>query len=652
MSVLIWDLETDGLLNEVTKLNSLVIGNDAGDLLLNCAPPSTYDRFETGIERLMEADAIIGHNIIGYDIPVLDKLHPGWRPKRPNGRWNGPLVLDTLVLARLLWPTEVIRDLDFKRAALGKFPKHLIGRYTLEAFGYRLMEYKGDYKGPWDTWSEEMQEYCVQDVTVTTKLWHKCKEKLERWGLDPLDRSPQPGKDAIQLEHDVAWVVARQERNGFCFDTKGAQALYGKLAARREQLAAELALEFPPDVIRTPFTPKASNSVHGYVKGVPTVKVKTIPFNPGSRQQVAARLQRLGWKPEEYTPDGTPKLDDDVLRSLPYPQAEKLAEYFTIEKRLGQIGEGREAWLRVERKGRIHGRVITNGAVTGRMTHQGPNVAQVPTIHAQYGKECRALFRASPGKKLVGCDADALEMRCLAHYLFRWDEGAYARAVDEGRKDDGTDAHTLNALALGLEPKLVYPDGKSGRDRSKTWFYAFIYGAGDWKLGYTLTGLKYPKQKVAKQGATDRASFLTKLPAMGKIVKWMKQRIEGKKDANGATVRKGKNWVDGIDGRRVSVRSSHSALNTLLQSAGALVMKRALVILDSKLQVEHGLAPGLDFEFVGNIHDEWQIEAKPEYAEIVGQCAAEAIRLAGEYYNFNCPLKGNYVIGDTWADTH
>ena len=457
MKVRLWDLETDGLLDEVSKLNSLVIRDRDDQTLWNCAPPDHYERFERGIDVLMDSDVIVGHNIIGYDIPVLDKLYPGWRSTRRNGRWNGPLVLDTLVLSRLIWPSEVIRERDFTAARDGKFPKHLIGRYSLEAWGYRLGDYKGDFKGPWHTWTEEMQDYCVQDVQVTGKLLELCVDWLTKWGIDPFDRNPAPGKDCVQLEHDVAWIVSRQERRGFTFDAKAAAALYGKLSAIREQLSADISQEFTPDVIKTAFTPKASNSKLGYVKGTPFTKTKTIPFNPASRKQVAARLMRLGWRPEEFTNDGTPTIDDDILRALPFPQAKKLAEYFTVEKRLGQIGEGSQAWLKVEKNGRIHGRVITNGAVTGRMTHQHPNVAQVPTVTAPWGKECRGLFKASTGNKLVGCDADGLELRCLAHYMARWDDGAYAQAVDQGDKSKGTDAHTLNAIGFGLDPKARLP---------------------------------------------------------------------------------------------------------------------------------------------------------------------------------------------------
>lgn len=555
---------------------------------------------------LAEADVIVGHNVIGFDIPAIQKVHPEWKPRG--------IVRDTMILSRLLWPSEKVKEKDFTRHGKGLHPGQLIGSYALEAWGHRLGKHKGDFKGPWHTWTPEMQAYCEQDVEVTAYLWERCQARLR--GED--DGAPW-GEECVELEHDVAWIVARQERHGFTFNVPAATALYAKLVAQRTELEAQLQLEFPPRVIET--ISKASNKKFGYVKG--QVRKKIIPFNPGSRKQVAQRLTEMGWKPDEFTKDGTPKLDDAILSALPYPQAKSLGEFYRIDKIIGQLAEGAEAWLKLERKGRIHGCVVTNGAVTGRMTHSKPNTANVNGDHA-----CRELFTASAGNKLVGCDADALELRCLAHFMARYDGGAYIQTILAGRKEDGTDMHTLNAKTLGCS-----------RDVAKTWFYAFIYGAGDWKLGFTLTGKKGPKRKITNIGKKARADFLTGLPAMGQLVKAVKGVVAKRP------------WVRGLDGRKVYVRSDHAALNTLLQSAGALVMKKALVILDRNLQAA-GLQPGRDYEFVANVHDEWQIDTKPEYVETVGSLAADSIRLAGEHFQFKCPLKGNFVVGANWAETH
>jgi DNA polymerase I-like protein with 3'-5' exonuclease and polymerase domains len=288
-----------------------------------------------------------------------------------------------------------------------------------------------------------------------------------------------------------------------------------------------------------------------------------------------------------------------------------------LTKRIGQVGEGRHSWLASEREGKIHGSVNTNGAVTGRMTHASPNIAQVPSVRAPYGKECRSLFKAETGRRLVGCDADALELRCLAGYMALYDGGKYVKTVLGGRKEDGTDMHSINSRTLGCD-----------RDTAKTWFYAFIYGAGDRKLGSILG-------KGPRAGTQSRTAFLRSLPALDKLVK----RVQDRAASRGHLL--------GLDGRHLRVRSEHAALNTLLQSAGAIFMKQALVLLDETLK-----AHGLDYEFVANVHDEWQIEAREDHAEEVGRLAVSAIQRAGEWFEFGCPLTGNFVIGQTWADTH
>ncbi len=607
MRTLIFDIETDGLLPELTKVHCLVIKDPDSGEMWSCADHPNYSPVKAGLRLLASADLILGHNVIGFDIPALQKVYPDWKP--------GGEVRDTLLLSNLLYPKEVIEGLDFDLAAKGRFPKNLIGRHSLEAWGYRLGEYKGDYKGPWATWSVTMQDYCEQDVTVTDRLWKRMKEEIATgWG-----------SECVKLEHDLAWVLQRQERRGFAFDTEAAGKLYCTLANRRRELEEELTTVFPPKVVRTPFTPKVNNKARGYVKGVLTFKEKVIPFNPGSRKQVAERLIKLGWKPTEYGKDGTPKVDDDTLASLSFPQTKLLAEYFLVAKRLGQLGDGKEAWIRKEKGGRVYGRVIQNGAVTGRMTHRV--IANVPAERTPYGHEMRALFTASQGYKLVGCDADALELRCLAGFMARYDGGAYIKTVLEGKKEEGTDMHTLNAQALGCD-----------RDTAKTWFYAFIYGAGDFKLGATLLG-QGSKPKLTGAGRQARTKFLAALPALGKLVK-----------AVGKTIKQ-RGYLFGLDGRKLRIRSEHAALNTLLQSAGAVLMKRASVILDADLQAA-GLVPGEDYEFVLHYHDELELDVRPHLADKVGQMCADAMEKSGQYFNFRCPIKGNYEIGDNWAEVH
>jgi DNA polymerase I-like protein with 3'-5' exonuclease and polymerase domains len=300
---------------------------------------------------------------------------------------------------------------------------------------------------------------------------------------------------------------------------------------------------------------------------------------------------------------------------MPYPEAKPLCEYLMIQKRLGQLAEGKEAWVKLEKNGRIHGRVNTNGAVTGRCTHSNPNMAQVPAVRAPYGKECRELFKVAPGYKMVGADASGLELRCLAHFMGKWDNGAYAKELLEG------DIHTANQKAAGLET----------RDQAKTFIYAFLYGAGDGKIG-TIVG------KGQEEGARLRANFLKKTPAL----KYLKEAVE---------VASKRGYLLGLDGRKLWIRSEHAALNTLLQSAGALVMKQACVFLDTTISLA-GWEWGKDYSFVLNVHDEWQIEVREPLAKWIGETAVEAIREAGKHFNFRCPLDGEYKIGNNWCETH
>ena len=664
-----FDLESDGLIPEMTKVHSLVIKCDETGTIWNCHDHEPYEgqtgihlSIDEGLRMLMEAPVIYGHNIIEFDVPAIQKIYPWWQPKGT--------IRDTIVLSRLIWVNMLDADfkMEKKRGVNKWITKYLFGRHSLESWGQRLGLWKGDYGKEkaaeakemgltgdeatfyvWGTWSPEMQEYCVQDVEVTEAVWMKClaKETDER---------------AVMIEHVVRTIITRQENWGFAFDEQKAQELYAKLAGMKAELEAQLFEIFKPwyrdegkvvpkidrqvqqkhlkpigyrknKKTGLPLLDKEGNKRWIYPKAqyshdAPYHKVKLEPFNPGSRHDIANRLKVLyGWKPTEFTDDGSPKVDETVLKSLKYPPAPLLTKYLLIQKRIGQICEGKEAWLRHVKNGRIHGRVSTNAAVTGRMTHSKPNVAQVPSGSAPFGPECRTLFTASKGRKLVGCDADALELRCLAGYMAAFDKGAYIKTVLEGNKDDGTDMHTLNAKALGCS-----------RDVAKVWFYAFIYGAGDFKLG-SILGTEGSKKAITAAGTKSRAKFLDALPALKKLVEAVKKKaIKLKK-------------LKGLDGRVLPVRSQHAALNTLLQSAGAILMKMALVVLDRELQAA-GLVPGKDYEFAANIHDEWQIDVSEDKAEQVAQIAADAIRMAGEELNFKCPTAGNADIGDNWAETH
>jgi DNA polymerase I-like protein with 3'-5' exonuclease and polymerase domains len=415
-------LETNALeISKITTIHTMTIYD---------TEVQEYQRYDLsavpqGLKRLSEADMIAGHNIINFDIPAIRHLYPTFTCKE---------VRDTLVLSRVIYPD--IKEFDFKLVQRGLLPIKLIGSHSLKAWGYRLGEYKGSFSedGDFSTWTPQMSDYCEQDVHVTVKLWEKLVEK-------------KLSQEAEILEHEVATIIQRQVAFGFPFKQKDGEALYVTLSKRKQELTEELQKVFPPWQVRlADFVPKRDNKTKGYKAGVPVARYDTITFNPGSRQHIIYQLQtRYKWKPTEFTEKGTPKVDDEVLNKLPYPEAKVLAEYFMVDKRLGQLGDGDKAWLKlVKDDGRIHGDVITNGAVTGRMTHSNPNVAQVPAVRVPYGVECRSLFHVPAGYKEVGCDASGLELRCLAHYMARYDGGAYAKVILEG------DIHSVNQQAAGL----------------------------------------------------------------------------------------------------------------------------------------------------------------------------------------------------------
>lgn len=291
--------------------------------------------------------------------------------------------------------------------------------------------------------------------------------------------------------------------------------------------------------------------------------------------------------------------------------ASLIKEYMMLQKRIAQI----ESWLEVVGvNGRVHGRVITNGAVTGRMTHMKPNMAQIPNSGSPYGPECRQCWTVEEGSVLVGCDASGLELRMLAHYM---KDEKYVKTVCEGSSKDGTDVHTVNQKAASLQT----------RDQAKTFIYAFLYGAGPSKIGSIVGG-------SAKDGQKLIDSFLKGTPSL--------KRLRDK-----VSVYAGKGYVPGLDGRKIWVRSEHAALNSLLQGAGAIVMKKALVIFNDKIK-----ANGWDIKLVANVHDELQFECKPDIAEEAGKACVQSIREAGIAYNLRCPLDGEYKVGRNWRETH
>ncbi len=595
------DLETDNLYDKVTKIHCLVLYDVQRKQTFTYGP----DDIASGLEHLARAHVLIGHNVLFFDLPVIRKLYPFYT-------FRAARVIDTLICTRLIWPKEKLYELDEEQYT--EVPKNLRGSASLKAWGYRLADYKIDFKD-FSEYSEAMAEYCRQDVAVTTKLFEKIQNQ----------NYPEP---ALKLEHDFAGCIEAQVRAGFPFDVDAALDLVDSLRAKETELQTHLKEIFPPIEHKEVFIPKVNNKARGYVKGVPFEKIRLEEFNPGSRQQIVQRLQqKYGWKPSKSTEKGNPVLDDDVLEKLPYPEAKPLAEYMLIEKRLGQIADGKNAWLKLVNNdtGCVHGDVITNGCITGRCSHRDPNMAQVPAAYSPYGKECRSLFHAPEGWDLIGVDAKALELRCLAGYLAYWDNGEYARVVT----DESIDIHVYNQERFGV----------ATRDISKRLLYAVAYGAGALKAGTVIDPNEKNEVVLRKLGSTAINSFMDGVPALRKLKEHLAKTLQEN------------NWLRGLDKRILYCRSDFKALNVLLQSAGALIMKQVVINIHTDMD-ELGYVHGVDWQQAAMIHDEVQLACKPELTDTLKSVALEAFPKAQHFFNFRCPIDGDAKVGYTWFDTH
>ena len=595
---LVFDIETDDL--KATKVWCICAQDLDSNELFRFAP----HQLESGLELLQSADKLIGHNIIGFDIPIIKKIL--------GVDLSDKKIVDTLVLSRLFNP---VRE----------------GGHSLEMWGYRLNYPKDDFT-EYNKYSPEMLKYCVRDVQINTMTYHKLKEEAKGFS-----------KECVNLEHEVSLILKEQEENGFLFDEPKANNLLSKLYKRMNEVEEEVHKVFKPkwidDKLVTPYVKKdGSLSKRGLTdkeyeqvfleiilqKGVNGIqeedfevpkprtfmRKKYQEFNLGSRKQIGEYLQDFGWKPKKFTPTGQPIVDEKILKKITdIPEAQLIAEYLLLQKRIAQV----ESWVKaVEDDGRVHGFVIPNGTITGRMSHRAPNMAQVPSVKSSYGAECRECWITPKGYKLIGIDASGLELRILAHYMKDED---FTNEIING------DIHTYNQKIARLQ----------SRDQAKTFIYALIYGAANKRLGAVVGGSENDGKRIREYFFADQPAF-----------KRLRDRV---------TKAAAKGYVKGIDGRRIFIRNTHASLNSLLQGGGAVAMKRALIILNNKANKRN-----LDFKFVANVHDEWQVEVQVEvhkaHAEYLGKLGIEAIKEAGEYYNLRCPLDAEYKIGDDWSETH
>jgi len=587
MTRLVFDIETNSL--TPSKIWCIVAKDvDSGQLY-------TYgpDQIADGCDLLEASTYLVGHNILGFDIPVIEKL-TGRQVAKENTR-----VVDTLVLSRLFNPTR--SGPNAHSLATWGAPSRL--NFPKMAFD--------DY----DQYSSTMLEYCIRDVELNLEVFKYLQKEGRGFSAQ-----------SVILEHEVSRILEKQRTDGFLLDQQKADLLLAKLRERLAEIEDEVRRIFKPKIEEIVLTPKRkkdgviSRVAQGgrltneeYEEAVtrntlePIKRYKTVEFNLGSRIQIGQYLQEFGWKPEKFTEHGRPIVDEKVLMGVKgIPEAALIAEYLLVQKRIAQV----DSWLDAidEEDGRVHGFIKSTGAITGRMTHMKPNMAQVPNVASPYGKECRECWTSEKGYKLVGIDASGLELRMLAHYMKDED---YINEIING------DIHTTNQKLAGLE----------SRNQAKTFIYALIYGAGNKKIGQVVGG-------SAEDGERLKRHFLHNLVSFEAL----KRRV---------SAAAGRGYLKGLDGRKILIRSEYAALNTLLQSAGAIAMKEALVQFDKRIREKN-----YDAKFVANVHDEWQLEVRADQADDVGRWGVECIRNAGKAFQLMCPLDGEYSIGDNWSETH
>lgn len=612
-----------------------------------------YPSLREGLELLDRADYIVAHNAIGYDVPTLRRVF-SWTPKAK--------VVDTLVASMSIFAHR--KELDFGISQLSggqEFPAKYIGRHSLESWGVRLGLHKTQYEGPWENWSEEMHKYCIDDVLVLNRLFNHLR-KSGRWN-----------KEAMLNEHQLATWLTEAQRAGIPFDVEAAHSLVGdllqereditkKLIAKyggwfapvraasritdkeREHICREILFERADDVVdamsKNPkrwFVPKRSNQKLGYVAGAPSTKIRYVEFNPGSRDHISKVLKDQGWVPDTYTETGKPEVSESTLANI--PGAEDFSRMLLIQKRLGQLTSGSQAWLNLlDEENLLHPRILGTGTVTHRAAHRSPNITQVTGVDKPI--PCRHLFVPPPGWSMMGADVSGLEIRCLAHYLCPYDGGRYTEWVLRG------DVHEEHRKILSRVKEDIT------RGEAKTWFYAYIYGAGSTKLGQSIDRTLDGEAGSALGKELSRM-FEKRIPGLAAL------KAELKRDVSVG-------WTNLIDGRQAYIRSEHAALNTKLQGTGAVLCKYWVVSMCEEMERRYGPPVGRNlfesssqWEKYGDwslalwAHDETQTFISPnvDHKEAM-TVATTTIEALEERFKLGCSLTGEAKIGRNWAETH
>jgi len=586
---LVFDIETDGFLRKLSTVHCVVAKDiDTGEVF-RFDDSGSQPSVTAGLTLLMEAEELWGHNILGFDIPAIQEIYPFFEP------WNGRCY-DTLILSRLFFTDMLDRDL---RGKPPNMPGNLYGRHSLESWGYRLGVLKSEYgkqlHGDWTTYSPEMLDYCTQDVEANYPIVKLFQPKLEQYA------------QCIDLEHKCAQIMTWQEQSGFPFDEVKARKLESQLRSELETLSDEMRATFT-FVAGKEFVPRRNDASRGYVTGAPMTRLTE--FNPTSRDHIAWSFQvHRGWEPIEKTDTGKPKIDEVVLQSIGTKESTKFARILELQKALGLLSEGKNSWLQmVEKDGRIHHSCMLNTA-TGRNAHMRPNLAQTPSGH-----EFRELFHAGNNRVQVGADASGLELRCLAHYLAKYDGGAFGRTVVEG------DIHQAMADIAGVDRKT-----------QKTVTYCMIYGGGDTKLGLSAGA---SKKEATARGKELRAKLLDGIEGFRDLVTAVQSRAQS-------------GVIYGVDGRPIRIKKPHASLNYLLQGCGAVICKLWVVRTNELLKEAK-----VDYTPLAFVHDEMQLSVAPEHVDIVKSLIPMAMKDVEHAIKFRVPLDCDVQSGTNWGDTH
>lgn len=690
MTSLVFDIEADSL--SPTKIHCIAVRHHETSENRLYGPTE----LSQALDHLSRADVLYGHNIVNFDLPAIKRLL-GWEPKTTQK------IRDSL-----LWSQFLFSDLasnDRKRRwdddDSDEDLAELLGKHSLEAWGKRLNCHKAEFNGPWDTYTQEMGDYCLQDTLTNLTL------------VRYLMNQNRTDETALQIEHDFARICLRMEQRGIRFDVDKAKALNANLTAQLDNLVKDILVDIPPTmetmkkpafyVVKWPDGSEEQFDTKGIADAVRKqrkikprecsitpgpLRVKEHAFNPGSRDQVRELLwNRYQWLSPALTDKGEElagsmdnqelarqygKLSEEILRECPHALGQKFADYYLIKKIASFLSsrEGKAGWLSLVEDDAIHGRIITIGAATFRCTHSRPNLSQTPHtsigkdkqpvfgLAGRFGADCRQLFTARDGFVMVGADLSGIEAVMLAHYLYPYDNGAFAAKVVAG------DIHTANVKAIA-DAGFVIP-----RSDVKTALYAYLYSAGDMKLGHILATTSTDGQAAY----AEKRNFFVRRPDQNKATVWsyaLKERrkatpeeaaliwlgslvrsalergIDGMVRLNEALkVASKRNYLNVFD-RQVPIRNARAALNTLLQCSAALVMKKWTCLTDEACQRD-----GIEYFPLLNIHDENDAEVREQFVKPYSDRCLTAMRLAGEYYRIRLPVTGEVKSGKNWLEVH